>query len=114
MALTKSHRSITQLTNTGTSTELDVSDSYSHTLYVRHSNGANSVTTVALIVVKAKPSGGTYTALPAFSPSKVTAQADDWLIPLPGDAASVEIDYTAPSGPDGFTLDAEVGIVTAL
>lgn len=114
MALTKSRSAITQLAASGTSTPIDVSTSYEHTLYVRHSNGTGTVTTAAAIKVQVKPSGGSWTTLTTLAASTTAAQADQFVVRIPDDAAAVQVVYTAPTGPTGFTLDAEVGTITAL
>lgn len=114
MALTKDRASITQLTASGTSTALDVSGAYEATLYVRHSNGTGTVTTAATIAVQVKPSGGTYITLTTLAASTTAAQLDVFTVRIPDDATSVQLVYTQPTGPTGYTLDAEVGRITAL
>lgn len=114
MALTKGRSAITQLTAGGTSTSLDVSASYAHTLYVRHTNGSATITVGATIRVQAKPSGGTFIDLATFTASTTASTVDPFLCRLPDDAATVQMIYTYPTGGSGHTLDAEVGTITAL
>jgi hypothetical protein len=115
MALAKSRASITQLTASGTSTTLDVSAAYSATLLIRHSNGSGSVTAAASFQVQVKPVGGStwYThAVPVASTT--TAQVDTIVVALPPDVGSVQVVYTAPTGPSGSTFDAEVATTTGV
>lgn len=114
MALTKSRAFITQLTASGTSTALDVSASYGHTLYIRHGNGTGTASAAATITVQVKPSGGTYVTLISVSASVVGGQTDVWVVRIPDDTAAVQIVYVAPTGLTGSTLDAEVGTITSL
>lgn len=114
MALTKARSAITRLTASGTGTALDVSASYAQTLYIRHSNGTGTVTTAAAITVQVKATGGTYTNLTTFTATNTAAQIDHFVCHIPDDAASVQVVYTAPVGPTGFSLDAEVGTITGL
>lgn len=114
MSITKNRSAASQLTGSGTSTALDTSTSYRHSLYCRHYNGSGSVTTAATFRVQVKPSGGTYIDLGTFQSSRTTGGYDYFVITLPDDCVSVQCIYTAPTGPTGFTLDYEVGVITAL
>lgn len=115
MALSKSRAAIAQLTASGTSTTLDVSASYRQTLYLKHSNGTGTVTGAATYQVQVKTSGGTLWYSLNAQPlpfSAVAAQVDDRPFRIPDDVASVRIIYAQPTGPTGYTLDAEVGDIT--
>jgi len=114
MALSKDRAAITQLTATGTSTTLDVSASYGHTLYLRHSNGTGTPSTIGSVRVQAKPSGGTFIDVAPYSFSAVATEANSYPCLIPDDAVSVQLIYTAPAGTTGHTLDAEVGRITSL
>lgn len=116
MALTKNSAAITQLTASGTSTELDVSASDEHALFIQHSNGAGTPTSQATIQIQARPVG-------SLAWSDVggplgggldAAAARTWGdIPLTGVVGAVRIVYVAPGGTTGHTLDAQVGRITA-
>lgn len=115
MALSKGRSAITQLTASGTSTTLDVSGAYSATLLIKHSNGTSTVTAAASFEVQVKSQGGTnWYAHATCVGSTTAAQVDDVTVALPEDVASVRIIYTAPTGPSGFTLDAEVATTTGI
>lgn len=113
MAISKDRAAFTQLTASGTSTALDLSAAYRSSLYLRHSNGTGSVTGAAILTVQVKPSGGAMTSLAVVLASKTTSGVDHWVLALPDDAASVQVVYTAPTGASGYTLDGEVGRLTA-
>lgn len=114
MALTKSRAAVTQLTASGTSTAIDISASYGHTLYVRHSNGTGTISAAATIKVQVKASGGTYVTLTTLAASTTASTVDTFTVHLPDDAASVQLVYVSPTGATGSTLDAEAGTITAL
>jgi hypothetical protein len=115
MSLTKSRATITQLTAGGTSTALDISGAYRSTLYIKHFNGSGTVTTGARIQVQVQAAGGSqyYNHVGAIQASTTAAATETWTAELPDDAGSVQVVYTAPTGPTGFTLDAEVSRITA-
>ena len=114
MSLAKSHDTITQLTATGQSTSLDIRASYRQSLYVKHYNGSGSVSAAGTAKIQVKPNGSsTWYDLVSVAFGTTTGGTDTSVIPIPDDAGSVRLDYTAPSGASGFTLDAEVGLITA-
>jgi hypothetical protein len=115
MALTKSRSAITQLTGTGQSTTLDLGASYTHTLYVRHVNGTGTITVQATAVVECRTEGGsTWFTVATLGFGTTASAAMEMPVGIPSDAGEVRIDYTAPTGSTGHTLDAEVGLVTSL
>lgn len=117
MALSKSRSAITQLTASGTSTTMSVATSYGQTCLLKHSNGTGSISAAATFDVQVQTSGGSLwyslTAGPiAFTPG--VAAIEDRAVAIPDSVASVRVVYVAPTGPTGFTLDAECGTITAL
>lgn len=109
--VTKARIAATQLTASGTTAEMDVSESLRQTLYARLSNGTGTVTTPATVTVQVRPSGGTFVPFHALTGS--TAASDAWEVDLPDDCAGVRVVYVAPVGPTGATLDVEVGTLVA-
>jgi len=117
MSLTKGRAAIAQLTAGGTSTTIDVSPSYSQTLLIKHSNGSGAVTVAASIDVQVKAAGGSLWYSLTGGPialGTTTAAIEDKVVFLPDPVASVRVVYVAPTGPTGFTLDAECGDITSL
>jgi hypothetical protein len=115
VALTKSRAAITQVTATGQSTTLDLGASYRHSLYVRHVNGTGTISAQGTGVVECRTEGGsTWFTLSTFGFGTTASAASEFTVDLPDDAGDVRIDYTAPAGSTGHTLDAEVGLITAL
>ena len=117
MAVAKNRGAITQLTASGTSTTIDLSLIYTAVLFVKHFNGTGTVTTAASFLVQYQAKGGTlwYTLNnQAFTPSAITGKTDDFTIFIPDGTGAVQLVYTAPAGPTGFTLDAEAGEITGL
>lgn len=115
MALSKSKSAITQMTASGTSTLLDVSASYGDTLYLNHSNGTGAVTTAGQVVVQVRPNAGArWYTLATLPLSAVAAAVDQPICALRDDVGQVQLVYTAPAGPTGFALDAEVGTIPSL
>jgi hypothetical protein len=116
MPLTKSRSAITQLTGTGQSTTLSLASSYSHTLYISHTNGTGTITVQATAAVEVRTTGGSTWFGVALLGFGTTASATVRNVPvsLPADAAEVRIDYTAPTGSTGHTLDAEAGTITGI
>ena len=110
MSLTKTSAAITQLTGSGNSTTLNVTPSYYHTLYLSHYNGTGSVTGSATAKVQIQPASAIrWYDLTTVTFSLTTSATDTQPVDIPIDATGVRIVYTAPTGPTGFTLDAEVG-----
>jgi len=115
MALTKGRTAITQLTATGNSSDLDVSDAYKADLGIKHVNGTGTITAGAQIHVRWKPSGGSqWYVLASILCSLTASDEQTFSVRIPDAAASVDLDYTAPTGSTGHTLDAEVGETTAV
>lgn len=117
MPLLKNHQAITQLTATGQSTTITTTD-YRKSIYVQHVNGTGTITVGATVAVQCRPAGSTtrwYTLQSlAFgtTASPASAATETRVVPLPDDAGSVRLDYTAPTGSSGHTLDAQVGEIT--
>lgn len=117
MALTKSRSAITQLTASGTSTTMSVSTSYGHVCLLKHSNGTGTVTAGATADVQVQTTGGSlwYSLTGGTIAFTGTAAAsEDRAVAIPDAVASVRVVYVGPTGPTGFTLDAECGTITAL
>ena len=115
MALTKAREAITQVTATGQSTTLDIAASYRTSIYIEHNNGTGTITAGAQIIIQVKPDGGTVWYDFITLEADTTASSENqWVIMLPDDAGDVRIDYTAPTGSTGHTLDAEVGKITGV
>lgn len=116
MALVKGRSAITQLTASGTSTPLDVSASYTQTLYISHSNGTGTVTTAGSVQVQVQPSGSSrwYNYGGPIQFSTTAAIVDSYAVALRDDTTGVQLVYTAPAGATGYTLDAEVGTDTSM
>lgn len=115
MALVKSRSAITQLTATGQSTTLDLGTSYDHTLAVRHVNGTGTITAQGTAVVEWRTEGGTtWFTLTTLGFGTTASAAVEVSVDLPPSAGEVRLDYTAPTGSTGHTLDAEVGVITSL
>jgi hypothetical protein len=115
MALTKSRAAITQVTATGQSTTLDLGASYTHSLYIRHVNGTGSITVQATGVVECRSEGGTvWFTLTTLGFGTTASAVIEATVALPDDAGEVRIDYTAPTGSTGHTLDAEAGLITGV
>mgnify|MGYP005851748227 CR=1 FL=1 len=114
MALTKSSSSITTLTATGTSTTVSVASSYRHSCYIRHINGTGTITAGGIARVQCRPQSSTtwYTHLSTVF-SQMASATETRVVPLPDDAAEVRIDYVAPVGSTGHSLDVEVGQITS-
>ena len=115
MALTKTFSAITQVTATGTSTTIDIAASYDSEAYIRHDNGTGTPSTAAEIQVQVKPDGSSnwIDHLAPIKCSLVAADEQDFLVLLPRGGGDVQFVYTAPGTSTGYTLDAEVSLVTA-
>lgn len=116
MALTKARETITQVTATGTSTVIDIADSYSSEAYIKHVNGTGTITAGAQVQVEVRPDGGTdYFNLGGALLFGTTASATETrVVLLPDSAGDVRFSYTAPTGSTGHTLDAEVAQTTGI
>jgi hypothetical protein len=115
VALTKDRSAATQVTGTGQGSTLDLTSAYQSTLAIRHLNGTGTITVAATLVVEWRTEGGTvWFTLTTRRPVTTASTADEWTIELPDVAGEVRIDYTAPTGSTGHTLDYEVGRITAL
>lgn len=116
MALNKDLAAITQVTATGQSITLDISASYRTTAYIRHVNGTGTISAGASIQIQVRPEGSsTWVNFGGALVANTTASATQyWSIQLPDDAGEVRIDYTAPSGSTGHTLDMEVGKIISI
>lgn len=115
MALSKSSSAITQLTASGTSTTATISAGVSPLVSLYHSNGTGSVSAAATAQVQYRVDG----AARWYSPTSLlvtfgttAAAVESRRVSLPDSATSSRIVYTAPTGPTGYTLDAETSYVT--
>jgi len=114
MALAKTRTTITQVTGTGQSTTVGISSSYRHSFYVKHVNGTGTITTGAVVKVQVQPQGSaTWFDLLVLAFGTTASATETRSIPLPDDASNVRLDYTAPAGSTGHTLDGEVGQITS-
>lgn len=115
MALVKARDSVTPaLTATGQSNTIDVSASYRHEFYVRHTNGTGTITAGAVVVVQCQASGSSVWFNHRSIIFGTTASAvETRTVDLPDSAANVRLDYTVPTGSTGHSLDGEVGKVTS-
>lgn len=114
MPLLKTRTIIPQLTATGQSAPVSVSSSYRHSCYVRHANGTGTITAGATAKVQCRPtSSTTWHDLLTLAFGTTASAVETRVVPLPDDAAEIRLDYTAPTGSSGHTLDAEVGQITA-
>jgi hypothetical protein len=115
MALTKIRRAAAQRTTTGQTDTLDLTDSYDHTLAVRHVNGTGTITAQGTAVVEWRTEGGTtWFTLTTLGFGTTASAAVEVSVDLPPSAGEVRLDYTAPTGSTGHTLDNEVAVITAL
>ena len=116
MALTKTRTAITQVTATGQSTAPDASNAYRSSFYIKHVNGTGTITVGCTVQVQVRPTGSsTYYNFGGGLKGNLTASATQyWVVELPDDAADTRLDYTAPTGSTGHTLDGEVGEITAI
>lgn len=115
MAVTLSRAAATQLTASGTSTTMDGDGKLGKACYLKHSNGSGTVSAAATFDVQMQTKGGSewYTQTNGPTPFGTTAAATETrTIPVPDSAASVRVVYVAPTGPTGYTLDAECGLVS--
>lgn len=111
---TKARGTVSDLTASGTSSAIDVSDAYSATAYVAHTNGTGTITVGALVIVQVRPSGGTYINHAQFRFGQTASAAESQDVDLPEDCTDVRIVYTAPTGSTGHSCKLETGEVTGL
>lgn len=112
MALSKGRAAITQMTASGTSTTISISTVDGQTLLISHSNGTGTVTAFATIAVQVQASGGTlWYTIATYQASTTAASVDTFACKLVDEFAAVRLIYTAPTGPTGFTLDAECATI---
>lgn len=115
MAVTKTNSSITQVTATGNSTDIDISNAYAATAHIEHNNGTGTITVAAQIDVRVSSDGGTTWYVLATLVADTTASSQQWwVVDLPPGSDTVDLDYTAPTGSTGHTLDMDVGEITAI
>lgn len=115
MAFDKTRAAITQLTASGASTTLNAASGVGCVLLIRHSNGAGSVTAAATAQVQMQAKGGSaWYSPPAYLVAfgSTAAAVEDRAVAIPDGVGSVRVVYTAPTGPTGFTLDAEAAWAT--
>lgn len=110
--LTKSNNALPQLTSTGDTVEVDLSDAYAAVISLRHANGAGSITAGATVQpqlshdgVNWRNDGGAF----AFSNSAGAIEHRTYVPPTDGLAVkAVRFAYTAPSGGSGHSLDIDL------
>lgn len=115
MALSKSSTAITQLTAAGTSASVPVAAGVLPVVALRHSNGTGSVTAAGTAQVQYQLNGAARWYAPALllvTFGTTAAATEDRTVSVPDAATAVRVVYTPPSGPTGYTLDAEIGTVT--
>lgn len=114
MALTKSKSGITPLAASGQTPEISLAASYRHSAYIRNANGTGTITVGATVRVQVRPQASSaWYELAALIFGTTASAAETRVIPLPDDATGVRLDYVAPTGGSGHTLDAEFGQVAA-
>jgi hypothetical protein len=117
MALTKSNGSITQLTATGNSVSVDVSDSYASVFSIRHTN-VNATVTAGGVVQPQISHDGTNWRNDGGAFVFGTALATElrtYVPPTDGLAVkNVRFAYTFPTGGSSHTLDCDYTKTTAL
>lgn len=114
MALTKERAAITQVTATGQSNAVLLSTGYRSSAYIRHVNGTGTITAGATVQVQVRVLTVWYSLGGPFVFGTTASAAETRVVQLPDDAAEVRLDYTAPSGSTGHTLDMEIGRIIAL
>jgi hypothetical protein len=118
MALTKSNGSITQLTATGNSVTVDVSDSYASAFSIRMTNGSATITVGASVQPEISHDGTNWRRDGGAFVFSTTASATEFRTytpPTDGLAVkNVRFAYTAPTGGSGHTLDCDYTKTTAL
>jgi hypothetical protein len=113
MALLKTRTSVAQLTAAGQSATVSIASSYRHSCYIRHANGTGTITAGATVRVQCRPqSSSTWHELLSLAFGTTASAVETRVVPLPDDAAEVRVDYSAPTGSTGHTLDTEVGQIT--
>jgi hypothetical protein len=117
MALTKANGTITQLTATGNSTEIDFSDAILGAISIRHTNGTGTITVGAAVRVEISHDGTSWDTDTTFV-FGLTASATEFRSYTPpaegGTIDAVRLAYTVPTGSTGHTLDARFSKTTAL
>lgn len=110
MALTKTNASITQVTATGQSGSLAYT-TQDATLNVKHVNGTGTITEGAEVQIQTSPDGGTtwYDMGGPFKFGTTASGTETRVADLPIGNNAVRLDYTAPTGSTGHTLDAQIG-----
>lgn len=114
MALAKTKGGITPLTSSGQTPEISLASSYRQSAYIRNLNGAGTITVGAAVRVQVRPlSSSVWYELASLIFGTVASTTETRVVPLPDDASGVRLDYTAPTGGTGHSVDAEFGQITA-
>ena len=114
MPIVKARSAIATVTASGPSGAVSIASSYRHSIYIRHANGTGTITAGATVKVQVRPQGSsTWADLLVMGFGTTASAVETRVAPLPDDAAEVRLDYTAPIGSTGHTLDAEVGQITS-
>lgn len=111
MALTKTNGSLTQLTATGNTAAIDLTDAYSVAISLIHVNGTGTITAGAQVQPQISHDGSNYRNDGGPFLFNTTASATEHrTYTAPTDALAVKFvrfAYTAPSGSTGHTFNVE-------
>lgn len=118
MALTKSDGSLTQLTASGNTAAIDVSDAYAATVSIIHATGSGTISSGGEVQPEIshdgtnyRPDGGAF----VFGTTASTTEYASYTPPTDGLAVkSVRFAWTVPGGSTGHTLDVEYTKTTAV
>ena len=115
MAATKSRSTAAQRTTTGAGDSLSLSTVYGATLCVTHVNGTGTITAQGTADVEVQTAGGsTWYTLTTLGFGTTASATVESVIDLPVGVGAVRLNYTAPTGSTGHTLDYEVGTITGI
>ena len=117
MALTKANGSITQVTATGNSTEIDVANAYAAAVSIKHVNGTGTITAGAVVKVQISHDGTNWEADTTFTFGLTASATEFRTYTPPADGLPIDairLAYTAPTGSSGHTLDARFSKAIAL
>lgn len=118
MALTKSNGTLTQLTASGDSAEIDASGSYAVAVSIKHVNGTGSISAGATLQPQISHDGTNWHNDGGAFVFGTTASATEYRTYVPPcdgiTIAKVRFVYIAPTGSTGHTLDVAYSRTTAL
>lgn len=111
MALTKTNGSLSQLTATGNSGAIDLTDAYAAVFSIRHVNGTGTITAGAQVQPQISHDGSNYRndgGVFVFGTTASATELRTYVPPTDGlSVQHVRFAYTAPSGSSGHTLNVE-------